>query len=99
MGKSEKTWLLEKDMKKDEKIYIAGHSGMVGSALLRRLKDEGYNNFIFYSHKDLDLVNQQDVIDIFFKNKPVYVIIAAGRVGGINANDNLRGQFFKHRKR
>ena len=80
-------------MKKDEKIYVAGHTGMVGSALIKRLKDEGYNNLVFYSHKDLDLINQQDVSDFFHKEKPEYVFLAAGRVGGINANNKLRGQF------
>jgi GDP-L-fucose synthase len=73
LGKSEKTRLLEINMKKDEKIYVAGHTGMVGSALIKRLKDEGYNNLVFYSHKDLDLINQQDVSDFFHKEKPEYV--------------------------
>ena len=80
-------------MKKDDKIYVAGHSGMVGSALIKRLKDEGYNNLVFSTHKDLDLINQQDVNDFFHKEKPAYAFMAAGRVGGINVNDHLRGQF------
>ena len=93
MGKSEKTRLLEINMKKDEKIYVAGHSGMVGSAIVRKLKNRGYNNLILYSHKDLDLIKQQDVTDFFHKDNPAYIFLAAGRVGGIDANNNLRGQY------
>ena len=66
---------------------------MAGSVIVWRLKNSGYNNLVFYSHKDLNLINQQDVNDFFHKEKPAYVLMAAGRVGGINANDNLRGQF------
>lgn len=80
-------------MNKNEKIYVAGHTGMAGSAILRNLKKKGYNNFVLYPHKKLDLINQKDVFDFFFKEKPRYVFIAAGKVGGINANNNLRGQF------
>ena len=93
MGKGEEARLLGIDMRKDEKIYVAGHSGLVGSAIVRRLKSSGFNNLVLYSHEELDLINQQDVTDFFNKEKPAYIFFAAGRVGGINANDNLRGQF------
>ena len=93
MGKGEEVRLLGVDMRKDEKIYVAGHSGLVGSAIVRKLKSSGFNNLVLYSHEELDLINQQDVTDFFNQAKPAYIFFAAGRVGGINANDNLRGQF------
>ena len=80
-------------MDKNAKIYIAGHSGMVGSAVLRRLKNEGYDNFIFRSHKELDLINQNEVTQFFNEEKPEIVFIAAAKVGGIQANNMYRGQF------
>lgn len=80
-------------MKKDAKIYIAGHNGMVGSGLLRRLKAEGYTNFLLRSSKELDLRNQQLVNDLFKQEKPEYVFIAAAKVGGILANDTYRAEF------
>ena len=78
---------------RSSKIYIAGHSGMVGSAILRKLKEDGFNNLILMSHKELGLINQNDVLDFFKSEKPDIVFIAAAKVGGINANNTYRGQF------
>jgi GDP-L-fucose synthase len=75
------------------KIYIAGHSGMVGSAILRKLEREGYSNLILRTSTELDLKNQQSVIDFFEKDKPEYVFLAAAKVGGIEANNTFRAQF------
>jgi GDP-L-fucose synthase len=75
------------------KIYIAGHTGMVGSAITAKLKTSGYDNFILKSHRDLDLLNQRDVLEFFRTEKPHIVIIAAALVGGIQANNIFRGQF------
>jgi GDP-L-fucose synthase len=80
-------------MEKEAKIYIAGHNGMVGSAILRRLKKEGYSNFVLRSSKELDLKDQALVRDFFIKEKPEYVFVAAAKVGGINANNIYRAQF------
>ncbi|NET34801.1 MAG: GDP-L-fucose synthase [Cyanothece sp. SIO1E1] len=80
-------------MEKDAKIYIAGHKGMVGSGLLRRLKKEGYTNFLLRTSKELDLRNQSLVNELFEKEKPEYVFIAAAKVGGILANDTYRAEF------
>ncbi|MBL7725355.1 MAG: GDP-L-fucose synthase [Chitinophagaceae bacterium] len=80
-------------MEKNSKIYIAGHNGMVGSAIHRRLKKEGYNNIIVRTSKELDLRNQQQVADFFAGQKPEYVILAAAKVGGIIANNTYRGEF------
>jgi GDP-L-fucose synthase len=80
-------------MKKSSKIYIAGHRGMVGSAILRELKKEGFNNFILKTKKELDLTNQSKVNNFFEKEKPEYVFLAASLVGGINANNNYRADF------
>jgi len=80
-------------MDKGAKIYIAGHNGMVGSAILRKLKSEGYNNFILKSLEELNLLNQSDVASFFSKEKPEYVILAAAKVGGILANNTYRAQF------
>jgi GDP-L-fucose synthase len=80
-------------MQKDSKIYIAGHNGMVGSAIYRKLKSEGYNNIIVRSSKELDLINQSTVNDFFNTEKPEYVFIAAAKVGGIIANNTLRADF------
>jgi GDP-L-fucose synthase len=73
-------------MEKNSRIYIAGHRGMVGSAIARLLEDEGFNNLIVRTHKELDLSDQQQVKKFFAENKPDYVILAAARVGGIQAN-------------
>jgi len=80
-------------MDKVAKIYIAGHRGMVGSAIWRRLEKEGYTNLIGKTSKELDLRNQQAVIDFFAEEKPDYVILAAAKVGGILANNTYRGEF------
>lgn len=80
-------------IEKNAKIYIAGHRGLVGSAILRNLKEKGYNNFILKTHAELDLTNQTAVADFFTKEKPEYVFLAAAKVGGIVANNTYRGQF------
>lgn len=80
-------------MEKSAKIYIAGHRGMVGSAIHSRLKADGYSNFITRNSKELDLRNQQAVADFFAKEKPDYVILAAAKVGGIHANNTYRAEF------
>ena len=80
-------------MKQSAKIYIAGHRGMVGSALERKLKKEGYNNIVTKTSSELDLRNQQSVNDFFEKEKPAYVILAAAKVGGIYANNTYRAEF------
>lgn len=80
-------------MNKDSKIYIAGHNGLVGSAIMRNLKSAGYMNLLIRSHNDLDLLNQS-AVDSFFKiEKPEYVFLAAAKVGGIAANSQLPGDF------
>lgn len=80
-------------MNKDSKIYIAGHRGMVGSAILRRLQKDGYSNIITKTSAELDLRNQQDVADFFEAEKPEYVFLAAAKVGGIMANNTYRADF------
>jgi GDP-L-fucose synthase len=80
-------------MEQTAKIYIAGHRGMVGSGLERKLRKEGYNNIITRTSSELDLRNQQDVNDFFEKEKPEYVILAAAKVGGIHANNTYRAEF------
>lgn len=78
---------------KKSKIYVAGHSGMVGSAIVRRLMRDGFENFILRTHQELDLINQKNVFNFFKNNKPEYVIISAGKVGGIQANNKFRAEF------
>lgn len=80
-------------MKKNEKIFIAGHRGMVGGAILRALEFQGYTNIITRTHKELDLTNQQATNDFFCSEKPDYVFLAAAKVGGIQANNTYRGDF------
>jgi GDP-L-fucose synthase len=80
-------------MKLTAKIYIAGHRGMVGSALERKLRKEGYNNIVTRTSSELDLRNQQAVNDFFEKERPAYVILAAAKVGGIYANNTYRAEF------
>ena len=75
------------------KIYIAGHTGMVGSAIHRKLKNNGYSNLLFATSKELDLRNQVKVSNYFEENKPDIVILAAAKVGGINANNTYRANF------
>jgi GDP-L-fucose synthase len=80
-------------MKKDSKIYIAGHRGMVGSAIHRLLDAEGYKNLIYKTSSELDLRDQKAVSTFFEKEKPEYVFLAAAKVGGINANNIYRADF------
>jgi len=80
-------------MNKDSKIFVAGHSGMVGSAILRKLKKEGYENIITRTHEELDLSNQNATLEFFMKNRPEYVFVAAAKVGGIYANNTYRAEF------
>ena len=80
-------------MEQTAKIYIAGHTGMVGSGLERKLRKEGYNNIVTRTSSELDLRNQQAVNDFFEKEKPAYVILAAAKVGGIHANNTYRAEF------
>lgn len=80
-------------MDKHSKVYIAGHNGMVGSAITRNLKDNGYDNLVFTPYPPFDLTDQHVVADFFRKEKPEYVFLAAAKVGGIVANNTYRGQF------
>ncbi len=80
-------------MEKNAKIYVAGHRGMVGSAINRKLVKEGYNNIITRTSAELDLRNQQAVTDFFAAEKPDYVFLAAAKVGGIVANNTYRADF------
>ncbi len=80
-------------MKKQDKIYIAGHRGMVGSAILRALQAQGFSNFLLRTSAELDLRNQQAVADFFAAEKPDYVFLAAAKVGGIIANNTYRADF------
>ncbi len=80
-------------MKKDARIFVAGHRGMVGSALVRRLRAGGYSEILTRTHAELDLLEQQAVRDFMQREKPDYVFIAAARVGGIHANNTLRADF------
>lgn len=80
-------------MEKSAKIYVAGHRGMVGSAILRRLRKEGYNNIITRTHTELDLTRQDDVEHFFAREKPEYVFLAAAKVGGIAANNDAPADF------
>ena len=80
-------------MEKNTKIYIAGHRGMVGSAIYRRLQTEGYQNIVFRTSAQLDLRNQQAVLNFFENEKPDYVFLAAAKVGGILSNNTYRAEF------
>ena len=80
-------------MNKTSKIYIAGHRGLVGSAIVKNLKEKGYINLIYRTHKELDLLNQVAVENFFKEEKPEYVILAAAKVGGIVANNTYRADF------
>jgi GDP-L-fucose synthase len=80
-------------MEQTAKIYIAGHRGMVGSGLERKLRKEGYHNIVTRTSAELDLRNQQEVNEFFEKEKPAYVILAAAKVGGIHANNTYRAEF------
>ena len=80
-------------MEKNEKIYVAGHQGLVGSAILRRLEAEGFRNIVTRLHQELDLTRQEDVEAFFAREKPGYVFLAAAKVGGIYANQTQGGAF------
>ena len=80
-------------MQKGDKIYIAGHRGMVGSAIYRNLVDKGYDNILIRNSKELDLLNQSEVMKFFEEEKPQYVFLAAAKVGGIAANNTYRADF------
>ncbi|HNQ61428.1 MAG TPA: GDP-L-fucose synthase [Bacteroidia bacterium] len=80
-------------MNKDSRIYIAGHKGMVGSAIVRLLKSQGYENLIIRTSKELDLRDQLQVREFYDLEKPEYIFIAAAKVGGINANNIYRAEF------
>ena len=80
-------------MDKDSKIYIAGHRGLVGSAIMRRLKAEGYKNLLIHTHAELDLTRQEKVEEFFHEERPDYVFLAAARVGGIYANNTYPAEF------
>lgn len=84
---------MNKQMNKDSRIYIAGHRGMVGAAILRRLSAEGFDNIVVRTSADLDLRDQQQVNDFFSAEKPEYVFLAAAKVGGIVANNSYRAEF------
>jgi GDP-L-fucose synthase len=80
-------------MEKTSKIYVAGHRGMVGSAICRKLNENGYSNLITRTSSELDLRNQRDVLNFFDEEKPDYVFLAAAKVGGIQANNTYRAEF------
>lgn len=80
-------------MKKDSKIYVAGHKGLVGLAISQNLKEKGYTNIIEKTHSDLDLTNQAEVRKFFEEEKPEYVFLAAAKVGGIHANNTYPADF------
>lgn len=80
-------------MNKNSKIYVAGHRGLVGSAIVRNLEERGYTNIICRTHKELDLTRQADVEKFFAEEKPEYVFLAAAKVGGIQANNTRPAEF------
>ena len=80
-------------MEKNAKIYVAGHRGMVGSAIVRELERQGYANIITRTHSELDLCRQKPVEAFFEEEKPEYVFLAAAKVGGIVANQNALADF------
>src|SRR5690242_15723322 len=83
----------EATMPKNAKIYLAGHNGLVGRALMRELKKQGYSNIITREFKELDLRRQKDVENFFFQEKPEFVLLAAAKVGGIWANMSSPADF------
>ncbi|OHD88051.1 MAG: GDP-fucose synthetase [Sulfuricurvum sp. RIFCSPLOWO2_12_43_5] len=80
-------------MDKNSKIYVAGHQGLVGSAIVKNLQARGYTNIVTRTHQEVDLINQQTVAEFFTAEKPQYVFLAAAKVGGIVANNTYRGEF------
>ena len=84
---------MNKHIPLDAKIYVAGHRGMVGGAIVRNLQAAGYCNIVSRTHAELDLTNQAAVHAFFAAEKPQYVFLSAARVGGIHANNGYRGAF------
>ena len=82
-------------MDKNAKIYVAGHRGLVGSALMRKLKASGYTNFVTRTHAELDLIDQATTEAFFAREKPEYVFLAAAKVGGIHANSTYAADFIR----
>lgn len=82
-------------MNLDSKIYVAGHTGLIGSAFARRLKRDGYTNVILRTHSELDLTSQPDVTEFFESERPEYVVLAAGKVGGIVENKTYPADFIR----
>ncbi len=82
-------------MNKIDKIYVAGHRGLVGSAIIRNLEQNGYSNLVWRTSKELDLTNQGAVIQFFAKEKPDYVFLSAAKVGGIHANNIYPADFIR----
>jgi len=82
-------------VRKQDKIYVAGHRGLVGSAIVKVLQESGYTNICTRTHKELDLTNQKKVVDFFNKEKPAYVFLAAAKVGGILANNEYPAEFIQ----
>ncbi|KAG7646695.1 NAD-dependent epimerase/dehydratase [Arabidopsis thaliana x Arabidopsis arenosa] len=80
-------------LEKSAKIFVAGHRGLVGSAIVRKLQDQGFTNLVLQTHSELDLTSQSDVESFFATEKPVYVILAAAKVGGIHANNTYPADF------
>ena len=83
-------------MERESKVYVAGHRGLVGSALVRNLRSRGYHNLILKTRQDLDLTRQSDVENFFAEEKPDYVFLAAAHVGGIQANNIYRADFIRN---
>lgn len=82
-------------MKKDDKVYVAGHNGLVGSAIIRHLRSLGYTNLLTISHTDLNLIDMKATLEFFHCEKPEYVFVAAAKVGGINANNIYPADFMR----
>src|SRR5437773_6964694 len=82
-------------MHRDAKIYVAGHQGLVGSALVRQLRAAGHVNLILRTHRELDLTNQREVKEFFSRERPEYVFLAAAKVGGILANSTYPAEFIQ----
>ena len=79
----------------NSKIYVAGHNGLVGSAIIRQLKNKGYKKIIIASRKKLDLTNQSKVLSFLKKHKPKFIFIAAAKVGGIYSNNKYKAEFIQ----
>eukprot|EP00249_Psilotum_nudum_P008301 c21178_g1_i1 orf=190-1161(+) len=93
MGKGPASCMEGAVMNKEDKIYVAGHRGLVGSAIVRRLQKEGFDHLVLRTHKELDLTRQADVDKFFEEERPKFVIVAAAKVGGIHANSTYPAEF------